>query len=298
MSSETFSNSGNTLGWLQDPLDLAGARSGAAANASQTHAADEANATTRYMYDTQRADAQPWREAGTSALSQLSDPNFGKDLTMDPGYQFRLDEGNKAINAAAASRGMGNSGATLKSLTKYGQDYATGAYDDAYNRQYNRLSGIAGIGNSSNQALGAQGTQAASQIANTQIGLGNAQAANTMAAAGNKNSLIGTGIGTAGSIIAKYSDERLKTDIEPCDSEAFLDSLKNFKYDYKNPEKFGRGKHFGPMAQDIEKTEMGSSLVINTEDGKAIDIGRAVLAALGAIGEINARLKRLESNKQ
>lgn len=41
-----------------------------------------------------------------------------------PGYQFGLDEGAKTVQASAAARGGLNSGATLKALTKFGNDYA------------------------------------------------------------------------------------------------------------------------------------------------------------------------------
>lgn len=52
----------------------------------------------------------------------------------DPGYDFRMQEGQNAIESSAAARGGQLSGATLKALAKYGQDYASNEYQNAYGR--------------------------------------------------------------------------------------------------------------------------------------------------------------------
>lgn len=44
------------------------------------------------------------------------------------GYDFRLGEGTKAVNTNAYARGMGDSGATLKALERYGQDYGSNEF--------------------------------------------------------------------------------------------------------------------------------------------------------------------------
>lgn len=56
------------------------------------------------------------------------------DFKKDPGYQFRLDEGLKAIRRGAAASGGRGSGATMKALQRYGQNYASGEYQNAYQR--------------------------------------------------------------------------------------------------------------------------------------------------------------------
>jgi hypothetical protein len=56
------------------------------------------------------------------------------DLETDPGYQFRLAEGNKALQAQAAAKGILQSGGTLKALTRYGQDAASQEYANAWDR--------------------------------------------------------------------------------------------------------------------------------------------------------------------
>jgi len=88
------------------------------------------------------------------------------DSTNDPGYAFRLAQGNQAIQRAAAASGGAFSGGTLKALTQYGQDYASNEYQNVYNRA------LQGYQTNVNNALNAYGL-------NAQTGLGayNANAA-------------------------------------------------------------------------------------------------------------------------
>lgn len=142
---------------------------------------------------------------------------LGKSFTLadyqaDPGYQFRLDEGNKGIERSAAARGSQLSGATLKALARFGQDTASNEYQNSYNRfnndqstQFNRLSGIAGTGQQQVNALGQAGQNYANQVGNNTIntanqigsntiGAGNARAASYVSTANGINNAIGTGI--------------------------------------------------------------------------------------------------------
>jgi hypothetical protein len=56
------------------------------------------------------------------------------DLQADPGYQFRLSEGLKALDRQAAARGGLISGSALKASQRYGQDMASQEYGQAYAR--------------------------------------------------------------------------------------------------------------------------------------------------------------------
>lgn len=121
-------------------------------------------------------------------IAGRQDPNaFGslmKDFTLadfnaDPGYNFRLGEGEKAIERSAAARGGVQSGGTLKALTRYNSDYASGEIDKAVsrfnnNRQFktNTLLSSAGLGQVSSGQVAAIGNNVASDIAgNTAEGL-------------------------------------------------------------------------------------------------------------------------------
>jgi hypothetical protein len=150
---------------------------------AQSDAAKKSNSESRRQYDLARKDNEPWREAGAGALKNLVSNDFMKSWQTDPGYEFRLSEGNKALNAAAAARGLSNSGRTLKELTRYGQDYSSNEYNNVYNRQYNRLSALAGIGQSANQSNAAAGANYANSYGQNTMGAANAQSAAQIAQA-------------------------------------------------------------------------------------------------------------------
>jgi hypothetical protein len=61
-------------------------------------------------------------------------PSGQQALANDPGYQWRMDQGRKALEASAAARGGLFSGATGKALVDYGQGLASQEYDKAYGR--------------------------------------------------------------------------------------------------------------------------------------------------------------------
>jgi len=75
------------------------------------------------------------------------------DFNKDPGYQFRMDEGARGVDASAAARGGVLSGGAMKALERYRQGFASDEYGKAYDRfnndltsRYNRLAGLAGTG--------------------------------------------------------------------------------------------------------------------------------------------------------
>lgn len=106
---------------------------------SQQRAADAALAERRRMYEEQKGFLQPYQEQGTIGLNELSKlgPYESFDVNkfgVDPGYQFRLQEGLKQLRGQAAARGGALSGATLKGVQKYGQGLASQEYENAFNR--------------------------------------------------------------------------------------------------------------------------------------------------------------------
>lgn len=60
--------------------------------------------------------------------------SFMGDITQDPGYQFRLEEGQKAIDRASAASGRFGGGRTAKELMRFGQGLASQEYGAAYGR--------------------------------------------------------------------------------------------------------------------------------------------------------------------
>lgn len=57
------------------------------------------------------------------------------EMTQDPGFQFRMQEGTKAIERAAAAKGTLVSGGTLKDLQQYAQGLASQEYGNVYARR-------------------------------------------------------------------------------------------------------------------------------------------------------------------
>lgn len=172
---------------------IGGALISRSASNTQAAAADRANQTQWDIYNQNRTDTQPWRDAGASVLPQLTSGlaeggKFNRDFTMadfekDPGYDFRMQEGVKALERSRAARSGLYGGATGKGIARYAQDYASGEYTNAFNRymmqrnsQFNRLSGLAGTGQTANEQLANQGMNYANQYGNNVTGAANARA--------------------------------------------------------------------------------------------------------------------------
>ncbi len=91
----------------------------------------------------------------------------------------------------------------------------------------------------------------------------------------------------------RFSDINLKKNIVEFDTKPFLDSIQSYQYEYKN-EEHGTGKFISPMAQDLEKTPEGATLVVDTPDGKMVDYSGALALILASLSDINKRLIALE----
>jgi len=150
---------------------LVGARSSSQAASAQSQAADQANALQREQFERQVELQKPFREVGLRALNKLEGASeytpFGMgQFQQDPGYAFRLAEGQKALDRQAAARGGLISGGALKAAQRYGQDMGSQEYQNAFNRyqaerqaKLGPLQSLAGVGQTSANTLGAAGQQ-------------------------------------------------------------------------------------------------------------------------------------------
>jgi hypothetical protein len=127
---------------------LLGANASSKAAKAQAASADRATELQREMFEKQLELQQPFQEAGVNALAKMQ-KGVVSDY-MDPAYQFRLGEGMKALERQAAARGGLISGGALKAAQRYGQDYASQEFGNAYNR----LAAMAGIGQTATGAMG------------------------------------------------------------------------------------------------------------------------------------------------
>lgn len=172
--------------------------------AAQTQAAsaDRASQIQQENFEQTREDLMPYKKAGDTSLNQLMGqmgPNgyfnqtySGQDVYSDPSYQFRLQQGQDAIQSSAAAKGGLLTGATLKALQNYGQESASQEYSNAYNRfnadqtnRYNRLSNLVGIGQNAAAQVGNAGAQTAQAVANNTMAGANSIAAGQVASANN-----------------------------------------------------------------------------------------------------------------
>jgi hypothetical protein len=178
---------------------------------TQAGAADRSAALQKQLFDQQMAGQEPFRQAGLTGQNRLMEllglggnagaagyGKYGRDFAMsdyqaDPGYAFRLGEGQQALERSAAARGGLISGGALKAATRYGQDMGSQEYQNAFNRyQTNRSNQLQPLGNlmsmgqsaASNQgtAAGNYGTNAgqAYMAAGQAIGAGQLGVGNTI----------------------------------------------------------------------------------------------------------------------
>jgi hypothetical protein len=185
----------------------------------------------RRQYDQTRADYAPYLAAGTGAVNRLgagvaAGGEFGStmpfdfkyDQNADPGTAFRMSEGVKALDRSAAVRGGLLSGATLRGVQRYGQDLGSQEYQNAFNRYttgfnantgernqlFNRLSGVAGTGQTAVGGVTAQGATTAGNIGNAYMTDAANQGNAGMAAAGQRSSAFSSGANMLGRMYGDY----------------------------------------------------------------------------------------------
>lgn len=153
----------------------------AATQTASQQSAEAANRAADLQYQQFRESValqEPWRQAGLRALTKLEgeadySPFTYNAFTADPGYAFRLAEGQKALERSAAARGGLMSGATGKALTRYGQEMGSQEYANAFNRYQTEraaklqpLQSLAGVGQTTAQQISQAGQNMASNVGN------------------------------------------------------------------------------------------------------------------------------------
>lgn len=200
---------------------------------AQLSANDKALALQSKIYDQTSANMSPFMTTGQAANTQLSsllglqgDPNasgYGSltkkftmdDFQADPGYQFRLAEGTKAMNQSLGAKGSLFSGEALKAGQDFGQNLANQTYNDAYtryvqdqNNTYSKLNTTAAAGQNAAAQQGASGASYANNAGQLLSNVGdiNANKINTASNATNQGlaGLIGGNYGFAGGTGSSY----------------------------------------------------------------------------------------------
>jgi hypothetical protein len=202
---------------------IIGSKSASKAARAAEQAKQEAMALNKGVYDQAQANQQPYQQAGARGLAALveqADQNATgptpAQVMAEPGYQFGLERGRDAVETSAAARGGLYSGANLEALQKFGTDYASTKYDQAYNRQRTdrndataRYGALTGFGQRANDAVQGAGDSYAGRSTNIITGNGAAQG-NAQIAKGNawQNAINGIAsdiTGSAGGFMKKSS---------------------------------------------------------------------------------------------
>jgi hypothetical protein len=168
---------GGVSGAAGDAAATAAAASNRAAQL-QRETAKEQLALQQRIYEEGVARQQPFYKVGVNALPELVKAskytNFGMNqFQQDPGYAFRLKEGQQALDRQAARRGGLISGNALKAAQQYGQEMGSQEYMNAFNRyqteraaRLNPLQSMTGMGQTTANTLGAAGQNYATGAGN------------------------------------------------------------------------------------------------------------------------------------
>ncbi len=178
-----------------------GSRGAKKAAQAQERASQQAQDVQKQIFDRQVELQEPFRQAGVTSQNELMrllgiggdaaaadygmlTRGFGeRDLQMDPGYGFRLREGEKALERMQSARGNMLSGGAIKAGQRFGQDLASQEYMNAFNRaqaqlgtRLGTLGSLYGAGQASAQQIAGQAGQMGVNVGNLMTQGGQARA--------------------------------------------------------------------------------------------------------------------------
>jgi hypothetical protein len=168
---------------------------------AQTQAAEQASQVQRDIFERQAELAEPFRQAGVTSQNELmrllgiggdaTAADYGmltrgftpEQLQMDPGYAFRLAEGEKALERMQAARGQYLGGGAIRAGTRYGQEMGSQEYMNAFNRaqaqlgtRLGALGSLYGAGQTATQQVAGQAGQLGANLGNLLMQSGQARA--------------------------------------------------------------------------------------------------------------------------
>lgn len=259
------------LGFQADQLGLL--------KGKDTPNAPKVNQDARDIQAAQQQYAQDFRAQLPGMKNQMS-------TQLQSDAQSQLKDDLAAGRSSASSRGLLYGGIQQGNEGKQRQQAQRGL--------------IGGISNM-NMGLDDAANQMDSAAAQTGINMQQQQQAmqntiyqNAMAQMNSQNQIFGSVASSAG-LLAMMSDERAKTNVTDCQSDIsqMLDDLKSVEFAYKEFVNIP-GMHYGVMAQDLEKSDAGKSIVFEQNGFKMIDVAKASGLILASLANIHHRLKKIE----
>lgn len=180
---------------------VVGAYSASKGAQAQKQAADQSAEVQREIFQKQTELAEPFRQAGITSQNELmrllgiggdqTAADYGmltrgftpEQMQMDPGYGFRLREGERALERMQAARGNLLSGGAIKAGQRFGQDLASQEYMNAFNRaqaqlgtRLGALGSLYGAGQAATQQVAGQAGQYGENVGNLLMAGGAARA--------------------------------------------------------------------------------------------------------------------------
>lgn len=194
-------------GWVAGAVVVSGVIGASAADKAANTQANAANRAADLQYKQYQEDVvrqKPFYDVGVNALPELVAASkytpFGmQQFQQDPGYGFRLKEGQQALDRQAAARGGLISGGALKAAERYGQEMGSQEYTNAFNRyqaerqaRLGPLQAMTGMGQTTAQQIGAAGQNMAGNVGEAYMGGANARASGYVGGANALTSGLGT----------------------------------------------------------------------------------------------------------
>jgi hypothetical protein len=185
---------------------------------AQTQATDEAARVQREIFERQTELQEPFRQAGITSQNELlrmlgiggdegaadygviGRPFTAEQMQMDPGYGFRLAEGEKALERMQSARGQLLGGGAIRAGVRYGQEMGSQEYMNAFNRaqalmgtRLSTLGSLYGAGQAAAQQVGQQAGQYGTNVGNLLMGAGQARASGYLGQANALSQALGQG---------------------------------------------------------------------------------------------------------
>lgn len=155
--------------------------------------------------------AQGQQDASDPAYGSLTKSFTMDDYQADPGYQFRLQEGNKALERKLNAAGKTYSPEAAKALMSYGQQLGSEEYGNSrgrfiedQNNLFNRLASLSGFGQTASGQMAGAGQNYGNQGSELYTGMGNSITAANIAKANQGSSMFNTLLGAGAQLGGSY----------------------------------------------------------------------------------------------
>jgi hypothetical protein len=235
-------------------------------------------------------------QAGIATASNYTNSSIGNARNQTDASQTNATNAtNASINTSTLANAVNiaNSGNSTQYNIAQGGFNNSAAINNAANAVTTAGQNITAQQNAAGNAITSEG-----QVIQGQVGMANAANGAVSAAAAQQQAANGDPSNPYNWIPKVASDRRGKKEIKDADLDVkkLVASLgaKSFRYKDTSAPGTAPGRRWGVMAQDLEKSKAGKSLVTNTPTGKMVDTSQAVMTALAALGHVAKRLDKVE----